>query len=77
VIPDDLLPACKFQLDSDVTLPTTVSRPGKVIGRAQYINADPCYLVRHENGAGDLVEQWYSEDALTAARLTTPKIVEK
>lgn len=38
---------------------------GEVIGRAQYVNADPSYFVRYKAGDGCQKENWFTEDALT------------
>lgn len=37
---------------------------GVIIGRAQYTNSNPIYLIRYMTGDGRKVEQWWSEDAI-------------
>ena len=37
---------------------------GEVIGRAEYTNSEPTYLVRYKDGTGCAVEKWWSESAL-------------
>lgn len=70
VVPDDLLPSFEFQLNAPVMILTSARRIGRVIGRAQFMNADASYLVRHENAAGDLLETWFAEDALEIPSFT-------
>ena len=40
---------------------------GEVIGRAEYANAEPSYLVCYAAGDGRQVAQWWGESALTEA----------
>ena len=40
---------------------------GEVIGRAEYTDAEPQYLVRYMAGDGRATEQWWAESALRAA----------
>lgn len=40
---------------------------GTVIGRAEYITANPQYLVRYKSADGKGVESWWSEDAISLA----------
>ena len=38
---------------------------GLVIGRAEYTNAEPCYLLRYQRLDGSAVETWWTESAFT------------
>jgi hypothetical protein len=38
---------------------------GTVIGRAEYSNAEPTYLLRYQRLDGSAVEAWWTESALT------------
>lgn len=53
----------KFALGEAVAL-TISDESGHVIGRAEYLNSDPSYLVRYKAADGWAVESWWSEDAL-------------
>lgn len=39
---------------------------GQVIGRAEFLHAEPSYLVRYEDATGRQTEQWWGESALIA-----------
>lgn len=56
----------KFQLNQTVVIKVS-GEDGQIVGRAQYMNASPSYLVRYKSGDGRAVESWWSEDALHAA----------
>lgn len=56
----------QFELDQDVRLELS-GENGEVIGRAEYVNKDPQYLVRYKAADGRQVEAWWDEDALIAA----------
>jgi hypothetical protein len=48
---------------------------GEVIGRAEYLNSNPQYLVRYKSADGRAVEYWWSGDALDLADVM-PQIAE-
>ncbi|AEG53101.1 hypothetical protein [Sinorhizobium meliloti] len=54
-----------FKLGDSVKLSIS-SEVGEIVGRAQYTNANPQYLVRYLAGNGVQVESWLAEDALSA-----------
>ena len=37
---------------------------GQIIGRSEYVNSEPQYLIRYMAADGRLVEAWWDEDAL-------------
>ena len=37
---------------------------GEIIGRAEYADARPSYLMRYIDGSRNVVERWWGEDAL-------------
>ena len=39
---------------------------GRIIGRAQYVHAEPNYLVRYKSADGRAVESWWTVSALLA-----------
>ena len=51
------------KLRSTVTI-TASSTKGEVMGRAQYVDSNPSYLVRYCDGTGTMRENWMSESAL-------------
>ena len=56
----------KFELKQVVVIEDG-GESGKVIGRAEYVHCENSYLVRYKNGAGNTIENWWTETALTAA----------
>jgi len=56
-----------YKLGDRVDLTESDESGGLIIGRAQYTNSNPAYLVRYVAGDGRQVENWISEDALQAA----------
>ena len=57
----------KFNLGDKVTV-TVSGETGEVLGRAEYTTAANNYYVRYCAADGHAVEQWWQEDALTAAQ---------
>ena len=57
--------AYKFQLDDELNI-TCSGETGFVIGRAEYTNQQPQYLLRYKSADGRAVESWWAEDALSA-----------
>ena len=53
----------KYSLGDRVRLMES-SEEGLVVGRAEYIHADDCYLIRYAGGDGVAREVWWTEDAL-------------
>ena len=56
-----------FDLNDSVSIRAS-GELGLVIGRAQYTNSADSYMVRYKCADGRAVEQWWSEDALEAAK---------
>jgi hypothetical protein len=56
----------KFALRNTVVIQAS-GEHAEVIGRAEYLNAVPGYLLRYRRGDGTAVEQWWPEDALIFA----------
>lgn len=56
----------KFELNQQVDLIES-GEEGIVIGCAFYTLDENRYLVRYKNGAGNCVENWWTESALKAA----------
>lgn len=52
----------RFELDEVAVLESGESGP--VIGRAEYTIDEPRYLLRYVNARGEMVEQWWPENAL-------------
>lgn len=55
----------KFELKQKVNV-TVSGESGEVIGRAEYANAEPSYLIRYKAADGRAVESWWTEQALSA-----------
>ncbi len=66
-----------FKLSQNVGLALSKKRPaqlneprptetGVVIGRSQYTNCNPQYLVRYVAADGRQIEEWLAEDAIVA-----------
>jgi hypothetical protein len=55
----------KFSLAQCVTIDCS-GESGVVIARAEYVHAEPSYLVRYLNGQGVAVEAWWMEQSLRA-----------
>jgi len=56
----------KFNFDLGNRLAIVASEEaGTVIGRAEYVNAEPSYLLRYQRLDGSAVEAWWTESALT------------
>lgn len=58
------MPVFQFALGQSVRLEQS-KETGKVIGRAEYVNSQPSYLVRYICADGRQVETWWGQDALT------------
>lgn len=54
-----------FDLGQDVSLSLT-GESGVVIGRAEYLDSTPHYLVRYAAGDGRQTEAWWAGSALSA-----------
>lgn len=54
-----------FELGQKVGLTLTLER-GIVIGRAEYTDNSPQYLVRYAAGDGRQVEDWWAASAISA-----------
>lgn len=54
----------QFNLHDRVVI-TESGEAGQVIGRAQYANAEPGYLIRYKAADGRAVESWWTQGALT------------
>lgn len=57
--------AFKFELHQVVQI-VAGSEIGEVVGRADYVNCVPRYLLRYKAADGRAAEVWWSEDALCA-----------
>ncbi len=53
----------KYELMQSVTIATS-GEQGEVIGRAEYVHAEPSYLVRYQAADGRAEEVWWTESAL-------------
>lgn len=53
----------KFSLKSPVTISAS-GESGEVIARAEYVYAEPSYLVRYTAADGRATEAWWTESAL-------------
>ena len=58
----------KYELNHGVTI-TVSGEQVEIIGRAEYVHAEPSYLVRYKASDGRAVETWWTESAL---HLTDP-----
>lgn len=56
----------KFQLKQVVKLVDS-DETGTIIGRAEYVSAEPSYHVRYKAADGRQTECWWGESALVAA----------
>lgn len=56
----------QYDLEGRVSLRES-GETGLVIGRAEYVNSEPHYLVRYKAGDGRQVEGWWGESALKDA----------
>lgn len=54
----------KFKLNAQVRISASGER-GQVIGRAEYVNAEPSYYIRYVAADRKALESWWSEGALT------------
>lgn len=55
----------EFELSQLVALIRS-GEEGEVIGRAEYINGEPAYLLRYRAADGRQVEQWWAESAIAS-----------
>lgn len=56
----------KFRFGMGATPVITVSGEiGLVVGRAEYVNSEPSYLLQYRSNRGDAVEEWWRESALS------------
>lgn len=53
----------KFNLGEEVKLVDS-GEHGKVVGRAEYTDAQPSYFVRYLNAQGRQVKEWWGESDL-------------
>ena len=53
----------KFDLGETATI-TASGENGLIIGRAEYVSAERCYLIRYVAGDGRATEQWWQESSL-------------
>lgn len=53
----------KFELAEVVDISVS-GETGAIIGRAEYAESDPSYLVRYKAADGRAVESWWSEGAI-------------
>lgn len=56
----------KFNLAQRVIIDCS-DEDGVIIARAEYMHAEPSYLVRYSNGQGVAIEAWWTEQSLRAA----------
>lgn len=56
----------KFELNQPVAIAQS-GEQGKVIARAEYVEAPPSYLIRYRRADGCASEVWWSETVLCAA----------
>lgn len=56
----------KFELSQTVAIAAS-GETGQIIGRAEYVTSEPCYLIRYAAKDGRAMEQWWGESALQAA----------
>lgn len=56
--------AFKFKLNHEVIIEASGER-GVVVGRAEYTDGKPQYLIRYMAADGRAVEQWWNQSALT------------
>ena len=56
----------KFGLNETVDMTESEER-GTVIGRAEYTNKEPQYLIRYVAADGRQVESWWDQDAIKEA----------
>ncbi|NMW25330.1 hypothetical protein HFP05_13485 [Rhodanobacter denitrificans] len=55
----------EFELNQQVSLRSS-GEQGSVIGRAEYIECTPTYLIRYKAADGRAAESWWSGSALQA-----------
>lgn len=60
----------KFALHSTVGF-TESAEAGIVIGRAEFTNISPQYLIRYQAGDSRMTESWWDEDSLRLAPVET------
>jgi hypothetical protein len=53
-----------FELGDEVKIDAS-GETGKIIGRSEFTNAEPQYLIRYKCADGRAVESWWSEESLT------------
>lgn len=56
-------PTFQFNLGDDVRV--SANETGQVIGRAEYLHAEPSYYVRYTAADGRRVEAWWGDSALS------------
>lgn len=56
----------EFQLNQEVSLRCS-GEQGVVIGRAEYTDSAPQFLIRYKAADGRAVESWWNDSALQAA----------
>lgn len=53
----------KFSLGEPASIAASHEQ-GTIIGRAEYLNSEPSYLLRYKANDGRATEQWWQESAL-------------
>lgn len=54
-----------YELEDKVVFNDAIEVTGTVIGRAEYVNGDPKYLIRYMDGTGSPTEAWWDQDAIS------------
>ena len=60
--------AFKYPLKAKATLIDS-GETGMIIGRGEYVESKPSYLIRYQARTGSLVEQWWPESAIASVEL--------
>ncbi|PTX49116.1 hypothetical protein IQ03_04812 [Gemmobacter caeni] len=60
--------AFKFKLNHEVIIEAS-GECGVVVGRAEYADGKPQYLIRYMAADGRAVEQWWNQSALTTLQV--------
>jgi hypothetical protein len=56
----------RFTLGQRVKI-TCSGETGEIVGRAEYVNSEPCYYIRYARADGVADNSWWAESALEAA----------
>lgn len=65
--------AFKFKLNHEVIIAAS-GECGVIVGRAEYTDGKPQYLIRYMAADGRAVEQWWNQSALTTHALLTQQV---